>query len=235
MDKYGITIDESFKSKLSKLTDEEFEKLEKNILEDGAIQDPLIVWKQEDGTRILIDGHNRLRVAEKHGLDFEIVEMEFPDRLHVELWICRHQLGRRNLNGFKRKKLIQEEYEILKKLEGAPEGNDNAATNNQRDQNGPVVSEESPKMRTRDAIAKEHGISPTTVQRNVEFGRGLDAGESVEPGFTSAVLDGTIKASCKDISALRNKEGKEPEQAVQAIIEKPEKKVNTDFNDYILQ
>lgn len=117
---------------------------------------------------------------------------------------------------------MQEEYDLIKKISGGQPGNKNQSSRG--GQNDHPVE---PKEKTRAVIAKEHGISESEVKRSVEFGRGLDAAESVEPGFTSAVLDGTIKASCKDISALRNKDGKELEEAVQAIIEKPEKKVNT--------
>jgi hypothetical protein len=39
------------------LTSEEFKQLERNILEEG-IRDPLVTWNG-----ILVDGHNRYRIA----------------------------------------------------------------------------------------------------------------------------------------------------------------------------
>lgn len=62
-----ITIDNEFQNLIPPLTDEEFAQLETNILRDG-IRDALITWHG-----ILIDGHNRYRIAQKHGLTYRTV------------------------------------------------------------------------------------------------------------------------------------------------------------------
>ncbi len=87
-----ITIDNEFKRLIPVLLPEEFKQLEVNILQDGAIKMPLAVWGN-----ILLDGHNRLTIAEKHGLPFTTTEVEITDRDCAKLWIINHQLGRRNL------------------------------------------------------------------------------------------------------------------------------------------
>ena len=49
-----LIIDPEFRDKIPPLTEDEFTLLEENILSDGAVFSPLIVW---DGT--ILDGHNR--------------------------------------------------------------------------------------------------------------------------------------------------------------------------------
>jgi hypothetical protein len=65
--------------------------LKKNCIRDG-IRDPLVVW---DG--ILIDGHNRYKIATEHGLSYKTEEIQFTDRREAKVWIIMNQLGRRNL------------------------------------------------------------------------------------------------------------------------------------------
>jgi site-specific DNA-methyltransferase (adenine-specific) len=78
------------------LTSEEFKQLERNILEEG-IRDPLVTWNG-----ILVDGHNRYRIAQEYDIDFVTVEKEFPDILTVKVWMIVNQFGRRNLNNYQR-------------------------------------------------------------------------------------------------------------------------------------
>ena len=59
MDK--LTIDPEFRDKIPPLTEDEFSLLEENILSDGAVFSPLVVW---DG--IILDGHNRYEIIQKH-------------------------------------------------------------------------------------------------------------------------------------------------------------------------
>ena len=87
-----MIIDEQFKTLIPPLTDDEFKRLEENILKEG-IRDKLVVW---DNT--LIDGHNRYRIATEHGLTYETIQKDFESREHALNWIISNQLGRRNLN-----------------------------------------------------------------------------------------------------------------------------------------
>lgn len=49
-----LRIDPEFEGKIPPLTTEEFQQLENNILADGVVINPIIVW---DG--VIVDGHNR--------------------------------------------------------------------------------------------------------------------------------------------------------------------------------
>lgn len=92
----NITIDKEFKTLIPPLSAEEFDQLEANCLENG-IQDSLKTWNG-----VLVDGHNRYEIAEKHGLEFKTEGMEFSGRTDAKLWIIKNQLGRRNLSAYDR-------------------------------------------------------------------------------------------------------------------------------------
>ena len=90
------------------LTSEEFKQLERNILEEG-IRDPLVTWNG-----ILVDGHNRYRIAQEYDIDFVTVEKEFADMNAVKEWMVNNQLGRRNLPEFVRGELLSYVRDLLK-------------------------------------------------------------------------------------------------------------------------
>ena len=99
-----LIVDPEFAEKIPRLSEEEFQLLEQLILEEGRIKDPIVTWNG-----IIVDGHNRYRIMLKHPeiqIPFEIYEKEFPDRFAAIAWICRNQLGRRNLTPENRKYLI---------------------------------------------------------------------------------------------------------------------------------
>lgn len=90
------------------LTSEEFKQLERNILEEG-IRDPLVTWNG-----ILVDGHNRYRIATEYDIDFETVEKEFTDMNAVKEWMINNQFGRRNLNNYQRSVLALQLEDVFK-------------------------------------------------------------------------------------------------------------------------
>ena len=60
-----IRIDKEFESLIPPLSKDEFMQLEENILKEG-IRDPLVVWDGPEGYGILLDGHNRYKIANKY-------------------------------------------------------------------------------------------------------------------------------------------------------------------------
>jgi hypothetical protein len=90
-----IVIDPEFASLLTPLTAEESEQLEANLTSAGVICDPLVVWHN-----ILLDGHNRLKIIKKHGLKYDVKELDdaLPDRSAAMAWMIEHQFGRRNVS-----------------------------------------------------------------------------------------------------------------------------------------
>ena len=94
-----LLIDEELAALLESHTEEEHEQLRLNLIADGRVLDPIIVW---EGTDIIVDGMHRYPIAIEEGLPFTVAELPFRDRAHVKDWIIRHQLGRRNGDAFSR-------------------------------------------------------------------------------------------------------------------------------------
>ncbi len=90
------------------MTDEEFQQLEENILSEGEVLSPLIVWGN-----ILVDGHNRYKILQQHPeipYTTRSISCTCETREDVLAWICKHQLGRRNLTPEQKKFLIGKQY-----------------------------------------------------------------------------------------------------------------------------
>lgn len=105
-----MKILEEFRNLIPPLTDDEYKQLEENILADG-IRDPLVLWGD-----VLVDGHNRYAIAQKHGLEFRTVQREFENDDAAALWIIDNQFGRRNLPDVDRILLAQRKSNIFEKM-----------------------------------------------------------------------------------------------------------------------
>ena len=105
-----LRIDPEFADKIPPLTRDEYEQLEANILEEGTVINPLIVWND-----VIVDGHNRYRIIQKYPeISYTIYKIEFTDRYEAIAWICKNQLGRRNLTEAQKKYLVGKQYEAEK-------------------------------------------------------------------------------------------------------------------------
>ena len=112
-----VIIDPEFQSLIPPLSYDEYKQLEENCKRDGIL-DSLKVWHG-----ILIDGHNRHRIAEEWDLNYEICEIERPNRDAVKAWIAKNQLGRRNVDPLTRIELARiARPEIEKEAEKRPGG-----------------------------------------------------------------------------------------------------------------
>ena len=105
---YPMDILKELEVLIPPLTSEEFKQLERNILEEG-IRDPLVTWNG-----ILVDGHNRYRIATEYDIDFVTVEKEFADMNAVKEWMINNQFGRRNLSNYQRSVLALELEDVFK-------------------------------------------------------------------------------------------------------------------------
>ena len=123
-------------------------------------------------------------------------EKQFDDRFAVIAWICRNQLGRRNLTPEQKKYLIGKQYEAEKQRQG---------TNNQyikaKSESCQIDNFHSA-QKTCERIAEENGISSRSVCRAEAFSKAVDIADAVEPGIRSELLAGEIKATEKDIREL---------------------------------
>ena len=181
-----MIIDEQFRTLIQPLTDDEFSRLEENILKEG-IRDKLVVWNET-----LIDGHNRYRIATEHGLQYETVHKDFENREHALNWIINNQLGRRNLNPKQIAYLRGKRYETEKKISTDNLMVGTISPKYQFDNSG-----KSPK--TSENIAKEYGVNQSTIIRNAQFSRVVD---KLPTETKNTVLSGAEKISHADTSTI---------------------------------
>lgn len=230
-----LKIDPEFRDKIPAMPQEDFDGLRADIIRDGYVRDPLVVWEEEN---ILLDGHHRWKVIQENpgllGDKFNVDYKSFPDRWAAIAWICANQLHKHNMTELQRLKLIQEEYEARQKTSGGQIGNKNAEkrvgkipqvvfTDLVTGEEKPLPPPKNPgkEPTTRNIIAQEHGISPDGVRSAVEIGRGIDKAAKVDPEFKREVLSGEIKAKKSDLAALRKLETDEEVKAAVEEIRKP--------------
>ena len=119
----NLKIDPEFQSQIPPLTDDEFKQLEENILKEGKLISPLIVWNNT-----LVDGHNRYAILQKHPeIYFSSMPLPFESREEVLAWICKNQLGRRNLTPEQKKFLIGKQYSVEHRKPGGNGNNQHTA------------------------------------------------------------------------------------------------------------
>ena len=165
----SIKIDSEFKSLIPPLTPDEYTQLEKNIIKDG-IRDALIVWPQNDGNNILIDGHNRFQISATHaGIRFETKPMNFKDRDEAVVWIINNQLGKRNLPVYDKVTLQDKKRDALTRIAKKNLGGDHRSEEFQKskDKNScPLISRQEKRENSTDyKIAKAAGTSEDTVRK----------------------------------------------------------------------
>ena len=201
-------IDQEFKNNIPPLSGEEMQQLEDMILADGVVINPLIVWNG-----ILIDGHNRYEIVQKHPhIPYTIFEKDFPDRFAALAYMYKHQLARRNLTPELRKYLIGKQYSAEKASMGGRRGNQ--YTKLPGSQVGNLAKPE----KTCEKIAKDNNIGKNTVIRAETFSKAVDASDDAVPGTKNRFLAGQIKHTEKDIAALARAS---PEE-IPALLEKIE-------------
>ncbi|PIG08206.1 plasmid replication/partition related protein [Comamonas sp. 26] len=128
-----LQIDEGLKAYIDPLTADEHESLERSILAEGC-RDALVVWGE-----LLIDGHNRYGICQKHGLPFNTIQAtQFKTMDDVHLWMIDQHLGRRSVSDFQRGVLALRKREIIASRRAAAAAAVNAAKASQ------PASEEAP-------------------------------------------------------------------------------------------
>ncbi len=148
-----MQILQELESLIPPLSNEEFKQLERNILEEG-IREPLITWNG-----ILIDGHNRYRIAQEHDMNYETLEKEFENINRVKEWMIHNQFGRRNLSNYQRSVLALQLEDVFREK----------AKENQAIQFKGIslkqISAEVKPIETRQEIAKIANVSHDTIAK----------------------------------------------------------------------
>ena len=190
---FKLKIDPEFQSQIPPLTDDEFKQLEENILKEGKLLSPLIVWGNT-----LFDGHNRYAILQKHPeIYFSTMPLPFESREEALAWICKNQLGRRNLTPEQKKFLIGKQYSVEHRKPGGNGNNQYTAAAKKTAQEElcqidtiPLTSAEAS---IRKQIAERNNVSESYVVRSEKFMRGVEIMEQMIPGMQEKILSGQFK------------------------------------------
>lgn len=193
----ALKIDPEFQGKIQPLNFEEEQQLEQNILHEGRLLNPIIIWNG-----FILDGHTRYRILRKHPLiAYQIQEIELDNRYAALSWICQNQLGRRNLDPERKKFLMGKLYESEKLARGGSKerAHDENGRFTSMVQNDPLRAK---RLSTCERIAAQNGVGAATVKRAEKYAKGVDAAEDAVPGAREEILTGRIKATDAEITAL---------------------------------
>jgi len=177
----NIRIDEGLRAYIDPLTPDEYNALERSLLEEGC-RDALILWGD-----LLVDGHNRYEICRKHNLEFQTRQNpRFKSIEDVHLWMIDNHLGRRSVSDFQRGVLALRKKELLQARSTPPweaDGADDAAPPTAAAAATPVVPAAN---LTRQALAREARISSNTLGQIEKIRK------TAAPELLKAVQDGAV-------------------------------------------
>jgi hypothetical protein len=204
----NIQIMEELKLLIPPLKEEEYQQLEQNIISEGC-RESLLLWHNED-KYVLIDGHNRYQICQKHGISFPIKLIDFPDIEEVKTWMINNQLGRRNLTLEQQSYLRGKRYDNEKLKVSNPYGVKGIKGQNDlqfidlQDEGQNVLH-----LNTAQRLAQELNVSEKTIKRDADFAKGLDKIGESNPQLKQNILSGKSnikKAEVQKISKLSKEE-----------------------------
>jgi hypothetical protein len=179
----NITVNEELKAYIDPLTPDEHDALERSILAEGC-RDALVLWGD-----VLVDGHNRYGICQKHGLPFQTVQnTRFQSMEDVHLWMIDQHLGRRSVSDFQRGVLALRKREILaERRASAIAATDPAHTSESSHTSDAGVNDASHNpLKSRSDIAKAARLSSSQVVHIEKIQK------QAAPELVAAVKAGTI-------------------------------------------
>lgn len=200
-----FSVNNVFRDRIPKLTNEEKDRLEANIIRDGC-REPLCTWfSLHDGVSYLLDGHNRFEICERNEIDFSVTKIQgiesFEDALD---WIDKNQIGKRNLSPDDFRIISGRIYNRRKKTK-AEAGAIGGSSKPQID-----VCLQEP---TSAIVASELGVSKATIERNGQRAEVYDAMKAIgdeEAAEAAKILPQAVVA--KVLVETKKSEQKETEK-----------------------
>lgn len=174
-----ITINEDLRAYIDPLTEDEFAALERSLLSEGC-RDALVLWGD-----VLVDGHNRYRICQKHGIPFNTTQHHaFQSMDDVHLWMIDNHLGRRSVSDFQRGVLALRKKEIVSARQAQEQAQRASAELAARPEDA-AQSEAEPPW-TREAVARAARVSSATLGQIEKIQK------TAAPELVSAVKSGVI-------------------------------------------
>lgn len=172
----ALSVKPSFKDRLRKLTDEEYETLKENIIEEGKVREAIIYWEHE-GKNWIVDGVNRFDIATKAGIPYKTTKKHFNSEGEALCWIAKNQYGRRNSTPEEHRYLRGMWYVELRDMPKPAGVSINAA----------------------EIVAEETGVDERSIRRDAEYAEALD---QLSKPVRDGILTGDITASKEVVEKL---------------------------------
>ncbi|MCL2425314.1 MAG: hypothetical protein FWD05_03145 [Oscillospiraceae bacterium] len=191
-----IIIDEEFERILPKLDERTYAELEENILKYGC-REPLVLWNG-----ILIDGHNRYKILQKHDLSVNTIDMEFDSRDEVLIWIISTQIGRRNLNPLQLSFYRGLHYHADKRIVTNATGK-NQYVEKEAESEVVYQNDKQPKSpSTVSRLAEQYNVSTSTISRDYQLANAINAIGEISPDVKIDILSGKTHISRRQLQEL---------------------------------
>ena len=148
---------------LPPLSGEQLAALEADLLKNGCYS-PVIV--NED--MAIVDGHNRQRLCEKHGLPYQIAVFAFESLLEAKQWALNTQRGRRNLDKWELGKIA---LKLKPEIEAKAKANQQTYHGNQYESGPSATLPEvhSASVDTRKELAASVGLGERTMGKVMQI------------------------------------------------------------------
>lgn len=164
---------------LPPLSGEQLAALEADLLENGCYA-PVIV--NED--MVIVDGHNRQKLCQQHGIPYEMAVFSFVDLLEAKQWALDTQKGRRNLDKWELGKIA---LKLKPDIEARAKANMSAGGQAYRpSEEGSATLPNLPPIDTRKELADAVGLGERTM------GKVMQIGEHAPPAVKEALDSGDL-------------------------------------------
>ena len=207
---------------LPPLTEEQQAALEADLLKNGCYS-PIIV--NED--MVIVDGHNRQTLCEKHGISYKMAVFSFEDMLEAKQWALDTQKGRRNLDKWELGKIA---LKLKPDIEARAKANMSAGGGDQKSEEAKSGLVNSPNpispIDTRKEMAKSVGIGEQTMGRIAQIDEhappavkeALDSGDlSINQGYNITRQVRDLPEEERDEAAAQAVELVKAKKEVQAL------------------
>lgn len=150
---------------LPPLSEEQLDALETDLMKNGCYTSIIV---NED--LVVIDGHNRKSLCDKHGLPYQMLVFAFDDLLEAKQWALDTQKGRRNLDKWELGKIalkLKPEIEARAKANMSAGGGDQKSTESKSGLT--MLSNPISSINTRKELADSVGIGEVTMGKVMQI------------------------------------------------------------------
>ena len=147
---------------LPPLSEEQLGALETDLLKNGCYTSIIV---NED--LVVIDGHNRKSLCDKHGLPYQMLVFAFDDLLEAKQWALDTQKGRRNLDKWELGKIA---LKLKPEIEARAKANMSAGGQAYRpSEEGSATLPNLPPVDTRKELADSVGLGERTMGKVMQI------------------------------------------------------------------